>query len=63
MYAETASKFYLTSQEVELTFDPRVPGSLQFVDFSGIGGALFMRIPETGTELPDHRPDKSKSLP
>jgi CubicO group peptidase (beta-lactamase class C family) len=58
MFAETSSKFYLTNQEVELTFDPRVPGSLQFVDFSGIGGALFMRVPESGTQAPDHGPSK-----
>jgi CubicO group peptidase (beta-lactamase class C family) len=58
MFAETLSKFYLTNQEVELTFDHGVPGSLEFVDFSGIGGALFMRVPEGGTQLPDHGPNK-----
>jgi len=46
MFAETPSKFYLTNQEVELTFDPETPGSLELADFSGIGGAIFTRIPE-----------------
>lgn len=50
MYAETASKFYLTNQEVELTFDGNASGSLEFVDFGGIAGAQFMRVPETGSE-------------
>jgi CubicO group peptidase (beta-lactamase class C family) len=63
MYAETASKFYLSSQEVELTFDHSLPGSLEFVDFSGIGGALFMRLPETESQTPDHVPDKLKTQP
>ena len=58
MFAESPSKFYLTIQEVELTFDPRLPGSLVFLDFSGIGGALFMRVPETGTQAPDHAAEK-----
>jgi CubicO group peptidase (beta-lactamase class C family) len=57
MFAETPSKFYLANQEVELTFDHRVPGSLEFVD--DIGGALFMRVPEAGTQVPDHGPSKS----
>lgn len=55
MYAETASKFYLTNQEVELTFDHSVPGSLEFADFSGIGGTLFMRVPETTVHGPGTR--------
>jgi CubicO group peptidase (beta-lactamase class C family) len=58
MFAETPTKFYLTIQEVELTFDPSVPGSLVFIDFSGIGGTLFMRVPETGTRAPEHSDDK-----
>jgi hypothetical protein len=45
MFAETPSKFYLKIQEVELTFNHNLPDSLEFVDFNGIGGALFMRIP------------------
>jgi len=53
MFAETSSKFYLSNQEVELTFDPLVPGRLEFVDFSGISGAIFMRVPEHGTVTPD----------
>ncbi len=57
LFAETPSKFYLANQEVELTFDHRVPGSLEFVD--DIGGALFMRVPEGGTQVPDHGPSKS----
>lgn len=58
MFAETPLKFYLTIQEVELTFDPRVAGSLQFVDFSGISGAVFMRVAESGMQVPDHGPSK-----
>jgi hypothetical protein len=58
MYAETSSKFYLTNQEIELTFDHEVPGSLELADFSGIGGALFMRVPESGTQAPDYPPAK-----
>jgi CubicO group peptidase (beta-lactamase class C family) len=64
MFAETPSKFYLTNQEVELTFDHGVPGSLEFADFSGIGGALFMRLPEStrepesSTQAPDQDPRK-----
>lgn len=58
MFAETPSKFYLTNQEVELTFDHAVPGSLELVDFSGIGGAIFMRVPESGTQVPNHGPSK-----
>jgi CubicO group peptidase (beta-lactamase class C family) len=57
MFAETPSKFYLTNQEVELTFDHRVSGSLEVVDSTG--GALFMRVPEAGTQVPSHGPQKS----
>jgi len=67
MFAETPSRFYLTNQEVELTFDPLIPGKLQFVDFSGISGAIFMRVPESGTQAPDHGHGKdaapARSLP
>jgi hypothetical protein len=56
MYAESPSKFYLTNQEVELTFDHGVPGSLELVD--SIRGALFTRIPEAGTQVPDRGPGK-----
>ncbi|MGA2889164.1 MAG: serine hydrolase domain-containing protein [Terracidiphilus sp.] len=58
MFAETPAKFYLANQEVELTFDQSVPGSLEFVDFSGISGALFNRVPETESQAPDHGPSK-----
>ena len=44
MHAETPSKFYLTSQEVELTFDPGTAGSLQIFDFSATSGAIFIRV-------------------
>jgi CubicO group peptidase (beta-lactamase class C family) len=47
MFAETPSRFYLSSQEVELTFDPLAPGSFEFVDFNVISGAIFMRIPDS----------------
>jgi hypothetical protein len=49
MHAETPSKFYLTNQEIELTFDPRVAGSLQISDFTATLGATFMRVLESGT--------------
>jgi len=57
MFAETPSKFYLTNQEVELTFDHGVPGSLEVVD--NIGGALFMRVPGAGTQAPYRGASKS----
>ena len=57
MFAETPSKFYLTNQEVELTFDHGVPGSLEVVD--NIGGAVFMRVPEAGTQAPYRGASKS----
>jgi hypothetical protein len=63
MYAESQKKFYLTNQEVELTFDLSGPGSLGFADFNGIGGALFMRVPDSPTQAPDHGHDKGKTLP
>jgi len=44
--AETPSKFYLTSQEVEITFD-QASGNLQFVDFSLIWGDTYTRVPES----------------
>ncbi len=65
MFAETPSKFYLTNQEVELTFDHGIPGSLEVVD--DVGGALFMRVPEAGTQVPDRgaskRAEPSRSPP
>ena len=50
MFAESSSKFYLANQEVELTFDPLVPGRVEFVDFGGISGTIvgvvFLRLPD-----------------
>ena len=46
MMAETPSKFYLTNQEVELTFDSG-SGTLQIVDFSGVWGDAYTRVPES----------------
>ena len=57
------SNFYLTNQEVELTFDHSVPDSLEFAHFSGLGGALFMRVPGDGTQAPDHQPGKNAAPP
>lgn len=48
IFAETPSRFYLRGQEAELTFDPRVPGRVESVDFGSISGAIFMRMPEPG---------------
>jgi hypothetical protein len=66
MLAETPSKFYLTNQEIELTFDPRDAGSLQIADFTATSGAVFMRV-LAGTRVPDHGPSKgpaaARSLP
>jgi hypothetical protein len=58
MYAETSSRFYLTNQEVELTFNPEVAGRLEFLDFSGNGGAIFNRVAEAGSQIPDHGPNQ-----
>jgi CubicO group peptidase (beta-lactamase class C family) len=58
LFSETPSKFYLTNQEIELTFDPRVAGSLQVLDFTATSGATFMRVPESGSQVPDHGPSK-----
>ena len=67
MHAETPSKFYLTNQEIELTFDPRVAGSLQIFDFTAISAATFVRVLESGTQVPDRGSSKAgaptRSLP
>ncbi len=66
MLAETPSKFYLTNQEIELTFDPRVAGRLEIADFTATSGAVFMRV-FGGARVPDHGPSKgaaaARSLP
>ncbi len=46
-HAETPSKFYLTNQEVELSFDLRVAGSLQIFDFTATSVATFMQVLES----------------
>jgi CubicO group peptidase (beta-lactamase class C family) len=46
MMAENPSKFYLTGQEAELTFDPS-GGRVDIVDFSGIWGNSYTRVPES----------------
>jgi hypothetical protein len=65
IYAETSSKFYLTNQEIELTFDPRVAGSL--LHFTATSGATFMRVLESQTQVPDRGSSKggapTRSLP
>ena len=53
MHAETVSKFYLADQEIELTFDRRVAGSLQILDFTATSGATFKRVLESGMLVPD----------
>jgi hypothetical protein len=67
MYAETQSKFYLTNQEIELTFDPLIAGSLEIADFTATSGAMFMRVLESGTPIPDRGSSKdaapTRSLP
>jgi hypothetical protein len=54
MFAEAPSRFYLANQEVELIFDPQAVGSLELVDFNGISGTDFTRVPEAGTQVSDH---------
>jgi CubicO group peptidase (beta-lactamase class C family) len=41
--AESASRFYLTSQETEIFFDPHLPGTLDFVNYAPVGGAVYKR--------------------
>jgi len=43
MMAESASRFYLKNQEVEITFIPGSPVSFQMVDLAGITGNVFTR--------------------
>jgi len=51
MIAETPSRFYLASQEVELALDLR-DGTLQMVDFSGISGGTFTRVQKPEVPAP-----------
>ena len=54
MMAESRSRFYLVNQEAELTFDSG--GGLQIVDFSGIWGDAYTRVPESKGLATDHGP-------
>jgi hypothetical protein len=52
MMAETASKFYLANEEVELTFHVEVR-SVDIVDSSGISGNTSTPVPESKAQASD----------
>jgi hypothetical protein len=50
--AESATRFYLTSQEAELVFDPEAAGSFELLNYAPIGGTVFKRVAELKTNDP-----------
>jgi len=65
MFAETSSRFYLASQEIEFTFDPHDAGSLslEFVDLSSIYAINFTRVEDSGAQPPAAAPAKTTNPP
>lgn len=46
-FAESATRFYLKTQETEIVFDATIAGRFYLLNYSPIGGVEFNRIPET----------------
>jgi len=46
LHAESATRFYLASQETEIVFDAHVAGQFGFLSYAPILGSVFNRVPE-----------------
>ncbi|NYF81148.1 serine hydrolase domain-containing protein [Granulicella arctica] len=56
MVAESPLRFYLTNQEVEITFASGKTSSFDLVDLSGIWGDTFTRVQAPEAKAVDHAP-------